>query len=377
MLRKKLICVCTTASLVISGCATSTSTSNETYPGGSYFFVGGDYVTKDQNTQYLGQMYVQRFTPNTKRFPYPIVLVHGSGQTGNNFLGTPDGRPGWVKYFVDQGFDTFVVDQPGRARSNTASSYGPYMRFPIPVVQYLTSLAPFPQAKLANQFPGGTPKPGNPAFDQLLASQVEFLSDGSVTEQLNVAALLALLNKIGPAVLVTHSQAGPFGWLVTDARPDLVKAHVAIEPNGPPFRDVSFSVGDPWYVYRPGIARANGITREKLTFQPPLDSEEQLPSALQVTADFKNGIACYLQPEPARKLLRLANVPTAIVTGEASFRATYDHCMSKFLTQAGVTNTHLRLEDKGVRGNSHMMMIELNNSLSADVIMNWLKANVS
>ncbi|MCY1239486.1 hypothetical protein D9M72_522810 [compost metagenome] len=64
------------------------------------------------------------------------------------------------------------------------------------------------------------------------------------------------------------------------------------------------------------------------------------------------------------------------MTGEASFRATYDHCMSKFLTQAGVKNTHMRLEDKGVRGNSHMMMVELNNAASAGAIMDWLSVSV-
>jgi len=41
--------------------------------------------------------------------------------------------------------------------------------------------------------------------------------------------------------------------------------------------------------------------------------------------------------------LGLTLVPTAIVTGEASVRATCDHCTSKFLSQAGVRNTLLRL----------------------------------
>lgn len=362
---------------LLVGCAGSSTPGRATYPAGDLFFVGGQYVSKGGlETEYTGQMYVQRFTPTTKRFPFPIVLVHGSGQTGNNFLGTPDGRPGWAKYFVDHGFETLVVDQVARARSNTAASYGLYTRFQVPVIQYLTSVAPFPQAALANQFPGGAPKPRNPAFDQLMASQVEFLADGSATERLNTAALVALLEKIGPAVLVTHSQAGAFGWLVTDAHPELVKAHVAVEPNGPPFRDVSFVVGNPWYQFRSGVVRVNGITREKLTFQPPLSGTDELPYALEDKADFHDGIACYLQTEPARRLSRLAGVPTVIVTGEASFRATYDHCTSKFLTQAGVKNTHLRLETKGIKGNSHMMMIELNNAASASAIMDWISANV-
>lgn len=75
---------------------------------------------------------------------------------------------------------------------------------------------------------------------------------------------------------------------MTDARPELVKAHVAIEPNGPPFRDVSFVAGDPCYQFQTGVARANGITHEKLAFQPPLNGGEEFPSALEREADLKD-----------------------------------------------------------------------------------------
>jgi hypothetical protein len=87
-------------------------------------------------------------------------------------------------------------------------------------------------------------------------------------------------------------------------------------------------------------------------------------------------VRCWLQAEPARQLSKMKSVPTAIVTGEASFRATYDHCTSKFLTQAGVQNTHLRLEKVGLRGNGHMMMLEQNSAGIADVIAGWPEQNV-
>jgi pimeloyl-ACP methyl ester carboxylesterase len=44
-----------------------------------------------------------------------------------------------------------------------------------------------------------------------------------------------LLDKIGPAVIMTHSAGGPFGWLVAEIRPNLVKGIVAIEGGGQPF----------------------------------------------------------------------------------------------------------------------------------------------
>jgi hypothetical protein len=69
-------------------------------------------------------------------------------------------------------------------------------------------------------------------------------------------------------------------------------------------------------------------------------------------------------------------ISPARLTGEASFRATYDHCTSKFLTQAGVQNTHLRLEKAGLHGNGHMMMLEQNSAAIAEVIANWLDQKV-
>ncbi len=47
----------------------------------------------------------------------------------------------------------------------------------------------------------------------------------------------ALLDRIGPSVLLTHSFGGGFGWLALSERPSLVKALVAVEPAGPPFVD--------------------------------------------------------------------------------------------------------------------------------------------
>ena len=60
------------------------------------------------------------------------------------------------------------------------------------------------------------------------------------------------------------------------------------------------------------------------------------------------------------------------MTGEASFRAQYDHCTSQFLKQAGVANEHVPLETVGIRGNGHMMMLEKNNLKIADFMETWL-----
>jgi hypothetical protein len=44
-------------------------------------------------------------------------MVHGSSHTGACLESTPDGREGWYPYFVRHGVATYVVDQAGRGRS--------------------------------------------------------------------------------------------------------------------------------------------------------------------------------------------------------------------------------------------------------------------
>ena len=65
-----------------------------------------------------------------------------------------------------------------------------------------------------------------------------------------------------------------------------------------------------------------------------------------------------------------------VMTSEASYHAAYDHCTAKYLNQAGVRTELIRLQDKGIRGNGHMVMIEKNNLDIAHVIDEWVVKNV-
>jgi pimeloyl-ACP methyl ester carboxylesterase len=373
------------AALPIAGANAQTAQSSPKAPltlaEHGYFFVGGQYVESGGKKLMAGQMYVEYLTPQHVTHPYPILMIHGTAQTGTNFLGTPDGRPGWAHNFLARGYRVFVVDQVGRGRSGADPQiYGPYMRFAAEQEESLFT-APekyklWPQAGLHTQWPGGLGVAGDPAFDQFYASQVESIASTVKTEELMFPADVALLEKIGPAIVLTHSQSGVFGFKLADARPDLVKAHIAVEPNGPPFYDVEFRGGGEWYKDSDKVARPWGVARLPLAYDPPAGEASELHLARQEQADGPELVRCWLQAEPVRQLPRMKTVPTVVVTGEASFRATYDHCTSKFLTQAGVPNTHLRLEKAGVHGNGHMMMLEQNSAAIAEVIANWLDENV-
>src|SRR5262249_40572021 len=142
----------------------------------------------------------------------------------------------------------------------------------------------WPQAQLHTQWPGSGEE-GDAAAQQLAQSQLPAIADFAAQQVLVRDDLLALLDRVGPAILLVHSQAGAFGWPVADARPDLVKAILAIEPNGPPFHGLKF-VGAPQYFEEEGrIALPFGITAVPLTYAPPVKDATELTIERQETAD--------------------------------------------------------------------------------------------
>jgi pimeloyl-ACP methyl ester carboxylesterase len=328
------------------------------------FFIPGDYVGHDADVKMSGAMYVERLAPEHHTFPYPIVFFHGSGQTAVNWMRTPDGRPGWASYFVDRGFVVYLVDQPARGRSaHVAALNGTVRNFSVAEVEKrftaCRELGDWPQAKKHSQWPG-TGYRGDPAFDQFYASQVAFLTSEAETQALVQRAGATLLDRIGPAVLLTHSQGGAFGWLLADARPNHVEAIVAVEPSGPPMHK----------------ERVWGPTAIKLNYDPPAENPSDLTVVKQSEPDARGLEPCWRQREPARKLANLSKVPVLIVISEASYHAAYDHCTVNFLNQAGVSTKLLRLDEIGITGNGHMLMLEENNLEIAEQIVSWILKTV-
>ncbi len=338
------------------------------------FYVGGQYDNSAQPTAMSGQMYVRYQIPELRKGVaprLPVVMVHGGAQQGTNFTGTPDGRPGWADFFLKKGWPVYVVDQPGRGRSPySEKDYGAKLKLDLGHLEkHFTDVAhkgDWPQAPLHTQWPGAGVR-GDPVFDQFVASQYIGMRR-DVQERHSVQALIALLDRIGPATLLTHSQSGPFGWCVADARPKLVKALLSVEPNGPLFYDTP----EPG----PKVERPYGLSREPLTFDPPVSDPAELKIVQQKNADGPGLFRTWLQQNPARRLPHLAGIPILILTAEASYHAQYDHGASKFLKQAGVKNDFVRLQDQGIRGNGHMMMLEKNNLEIAALMEKWLRRKV-
>lgn len=109
---------------------------------------------------------------------------------------------------------------------------------------------------LSGLVPGGV---GDPIFGAFYATQVPFQDEVALAEELNRHAYTKLIEGIEKAYLLVHSQAGAFGWLVGDKRPDLVRAIVSLEPVGAPFVD---------YPWAPGTIKEFGITKIEIQYEP-------------------------------------------------------------------------------------------------------------
>ena len=338
------------------------------------FYVPGRMTDIEGRAGMIGQMYVEYMIPARRTQPWPIIMIHGGLRSGTNFTGTLDGKEGWAQRFVRLGYAVYVVDQVGRGRSGLSEKhYGPIRISDAKGVlsRYVQQRkhALWPQAKLHTQWPGGD-EMGDAPVIALTASQLPEIASFRRQQELNRDALVALLDKIGPSILLGHSMAGAFLWPVADARPENVKAIVGVEPNGPPVHSVDFVGAPTWFKYGP-VALSYGVTDVPLHYSPMVATAAELRFVQQDKADGEGLVRCHLQAEPARTLPSLT-MPIVVVMGEASYHAPYDHCTVKYLQQAGAQATLMRLADLGIKGNSHVLMLEKNSAEIAAAMAGWL-----
>jgi pimeloyl-ACP methyl ester carboxylesterase len=357
------------------------------------FYIGGHYVESNGDMPMIGQMFVQYQVPETVTHPFPIVMVHGGSQTGSGFVSTPDGREGWATYFLRRGYAVYIVDQVARGRSAFIDEiYGVSRRqtreYTLQRFVAVENYDAYPQAEAHTQWPG-TAAPGEPAFDNYFASNVPSMDNREMQTEMNVNALAALLDRIGPSVVLVHSQSGNYGWPLAQARPDAMVALVAVEPTGPPVRNVvirgeprfgmpfeSAEAGEEDALFRddPRV-KPYGLTDSPLAYIPALTDPSQLEFVREDTAQAPDLARCWRQKEPARRIADVGDRPILYLAAEASFYAPFNHCTIGYLEQAGVSVDYIQLADIGIHGNGHMMMMEMNSDQIAGVIYDWLGEN--
>jgi len=356
------------------------STANIARQG--HFYVGGKWAGKPGEEVMRGAMYVETWVPKTIRYKYPILFIQsGGGETNVALLQTPDGRPGWAYDFVNRGYTIYMMDLPGRGRSAYVPGLDGGLNPPRsgPLMEEVwssgrppqTPQSSWPQAGKHTQWPGDGPnkgKMGDPVFDYFAKTDTQSPT-GKDMEQLTADDIVELVDLIhSPVVLLLHSGVAPSGWLVADARPKLVKAIIAAEPLSPPIENAERGASGP--------GRLWGLTNLPMTYDPPIKEPAELEPVRQEKADAPDLIPCWIQKEPAHKLVHLESIPVLNVSGEASYHRPYAHCTAKWLNQAGVKTTYVNLEEVGIRGNGHQFMSEKNSAQISRFFMDWLEKNV-
>ncbi|MCX7138967.1 MAG: esterase [Proteobacteria bacterium] len=283
------------------------------------FTAGGVPAKVDPNGVYqVEQMYVQYFIPQNERGALPLLMWHGGGLTGVTYETTPDGREGWLNYFVKKGWAVYNSDAVERGRAGWTNTF---KGDPV----FLTKENPFERFRIGA---GAGSYNKDPAKMKLMPGS-QFPAEGydnftkqgvprwTTTDDAIIAAYTELVDKVCPCVVLVHSQAGQFGQKVAQARPDKVRALVLVEPAG---------LGD-----------AKLVDRLKNT---PI---------LAVYGDF-------IEQDSRWPTIRANQLKQLEAVRAAGGR--YD-----------VVN----LPQVGIKGNSHMMMMDKNNAQIAELIQGWLE----
>jgi hypothetical protein len=327
----------------------------------------------------IGQMYVQFQIPARLSAPgWPVIMVHGSTHTGAALESTPDGREGWYPYFVRKGVATYVVDQAGRGRSGfdqsvlheaearmLAGSRDAAVAL-LPSFGRITDNGAY-QAWFGHLLPAGSTivtgqlvphgSPGDPqqstdaephvaplfpmaAVDEYykqLVPNAEVTLPGStcatcMPQELSPAntwtpqALALLVERLGGAIIATHSQSGIMGHhalriLKERGNLGLVKALITVE---------------------------GGCS---------------LPQSGLTAADFDA-------------------IPYLALKGD--YTATSQQCqesvdaihLRRTAGQGTAAAEYMKLDERGMLGVTHMMMLDSNNLEIADLMLEWVGDNV-
>ncbi|WP_073953167.1 alpha/beta fold hydrolase [Thalassospira sp. TSL5-1] len=274
--------------------------------------LNGSYVT--------GQLYANHVKLAAPRHAEPVMFWHGGAMTGVTWETTPDGRPGWQWLFLQAGYDVIVTDAVERGRA----SWSPFPQIydTGPVFRTKEEAWSMYRVGARSSYAAREPYQGQrfpvSAFDALAA---QLVPRWTTHDDMTLDAYQALLEKVGPVHLVAHSQGGWFALNMVRRVPHLVRSVVVIEPAG----------------------------------APRLASED---------------VAC------------MGDIPHLFIWGDfiedvpswKKYRAATDQ-YREVLAAAGKQTREMDLPAMGIRGNSHVPMMDDNSADIAALVTDWMAQN--
>lgn len=268
----------------------------------------------DPNGHYaVENTYVEYFIPTQTK--HTVIFVHGGGLCGNTWSTTPDGRPGFLQLFLQQQYAVYVVDTVERGRAGWCS---------VPEIwpeaaESRTAETTWSAFRIGDEEGFGDrqafQKQQFPvdAFDSFVCYQVP---RWDVHTDASVAGLNQLLQKMDePCVIIGHSQGCDLVMRTFEQRPDKVSHIILMEPSA--CYDLN-------------------------------DINNQTTPLLIVWGDYLIGNAFW-------EKLYVASVQYQIE-----------------LLALGLQAQVLQLPAKSITGNSHALMMDMNNADIAEKLMAWV-----
>jgi hypothetical protein len=279
-------------------------------------------------------MYVQYQIPPHGAQRTPVVMVHGCCLSSKTWETTPDGRMGWNEYFVRKNRPVYLADQVSRARSGfdgstiNAVKAGTAPPAQLPNVLMASHQTAWMVFRFGPSF--GAPFPDGQfpieAVDELYKQMIPDLNSTLPTPNPTWKNMAALAVKLKGAVLMGHSESGFFPEQAALIDPAGVKGMISIEMPCPAM------------------------------------------GASQISA--------------------LAKIPTLVMFGDhlgdvqsggpVNWNTAFLGCQ-KFVQQvkdAGGDAEMMYLPERGIKGNSHMLMQDRNNLELADLLLAWIENHI-
>ena len=303
-------------------------------------FISSDLWNQSGQTAYGDHAYAFYQKPVNAR-KYPLVFLHGGGQSKRTWETTPDGREGFQNIFLRRGFSVYLVDQPRRGEAGFTLISGDVM---TPMYYDRTMFTLFRLGLWPNFYEGTQFPKDSASLEQFYRQGTP--NTGPLDFEVVADSVAALLYKIGPSILVTHSQGGGAGWL-TALRTDNIRAIVAYEPGG----------------------------------SPRLFPEGEVPETINTSFGSISGTGI-----PVEKFMKLTKMPIIIFYGDnIATEPTDNYGQDQWRGElkmgrdfADIVNRHggdatvIHLPEIGIKGNTHFLFSDLNNLELADLLSKWL-----
>lgn len=313
------------------------------------FAVGGSVITSpgefnpytrtpEGQTFHGDHAYVFYQIPDKAR-KLPLVLWHGFGQFSKTWETTPDGRDGFQNIFLKRKFGVYLIDQPRRGNAGRSMAEATI----LPTTDEQEWFSTFRLGVWPDFFEGVQFDKSDETLNQYFRQMTPNI--GAFDVEVITSAVSELFNKIGEGILVTHSQAGGFGWL-TAIKNNNIRAIASYEPG-------------------------SGF----------LFPEDEVPAPIQSSAGplSANGV-------PMGEFMKLTKIPIIIYYGDFipeqpsdnpgidGWRARLE--MAKLwrdtVNKYGGDVTLIHLPEIGIKGNTHFPFSDLNNVEIADLLSEWL-----